>query len=159
VKTGSSGTEPATRLTLRDNRITNVGSLGIFLAGTVDSGIDGNLIGIGIGNNASAEGLAFSSHRIDNVCVERNAQVGSSQAAIQISNPSSGGHVGGQHGDPQPLLDGAGGGVGLARACRVRGRLRLDRGELGCRARGAGRRIRNFAAVPAGRRQARRRLR
>ena len=129
VKGGSDGTVPITRLSAHDNRITDVGALGIFLAGTVDSVIERNLVdgthaygcrdgsawfswgiqtngtlrntrihgntlrnlaGVGIGSNATADGLVFSDNQIENVCSERDAKTGSVQAAIQFSNLSAG---------------------------------------------------------------------
>ena len=44
VKGGNQGTDPIERLSVHDNRITNVGTLGIFVAGTIDSVIERNLV-------------------------------------------------------------------------------------------------------------------
>jgi len=44
VKGGVEGTDPISRLSVRDNRITNVGTLGIFLGGTIDSVVERNLV-------------------------------------------------------------------------------------------------------------------
>ena len=129
IKGGSEGTDPITRLSIYDNRITNVGTVGIFLAGTIDSVVERNLIdgthaygcsdgnawfswgiqthgtlrntrirenalrnlaGVGIGSNATADGLVISDNQIEDVCTERNAKVGSLQAAIQLHNGSAG---------------------------------------------------------------------
>jgi hypothetical protein len=129
VKGGGEGTDPITRLAIRANRITNVGPLGIFLAGTIDSVVERNLVdgthtfgcrdgnawfswgiqthgtlrdtriqentlrniaGVGIASNAIVDGLVFSDNQIENVCMERNAKVGSVQAAIQFGNLSAG---------------------------------------------------------------------
>jgi len=129
VKGGNEGTDPITRLSVRDNRITNVGTVGIFLAGTIDSVVERNLVdgthaygcrdgnawfswgiqtngrirntrvrenalrnlaGVGIGSNATADGLVFSDNQIENVCMERDAKVGSVEAAIQFSGGSVG---------------------------------------------------------------------
>jgi Right handed beta helix region len=129
AKGGGEGTDPITRLSIYDNRITNVGTVGIFLAGTIDSVaernlVDGthaygcrdgnawfswgiqthgtlrntrirenalrNLASVGIGSNATADGLVFSDNQIENVCMERDAKVGSVWAAIQFHNGSAG---------------------------------------------------------------------
>jgi hypothetical protein len=129
IKGGNEGTAPITRVLLAENRITNVGVLGIFLAGLVDGVVEHNLVdgthaygcrdgwawnswgiqtngtlratrvannvlrnlaGVGIGSNAAGTGLVFADNRIDNVCVERNASVGSVQAAIELGESTAG---------------------------------------------------------------------
>jgi hypothetical protein len=129
LKGGAGGTDPITRLSVHDNRIANVGVLGIYVGGAIDSVVEHNLVdgthaygcrdgwawnfwgihtggslrntrvrentlrnlaGVGIGSNASADRLVFADNRIENACVERNARVGSRQAAIEIGAETSG---------------------------------------------------------------------
>jgi len=44
IKGGSEGTDPIRRLLVAENRIENVGSVGMFLAGTIDSVVERNVI-------------------------------------------------------------------------------------------------------------------
>ena len=130
VKGAGSGMEYMPRFLVRDNTITDAGTVGIFLSGPDDSLIERNLVdgshaygcrrgwgwgswaiqtngklrntqirhntlrnlaSIAIGSNASVDGqLVFADNTIDNICLERNAKVGSVMAAIQLADGTSG---------------------------------------------------------------------
>jgi hypothetical protein len=74
VKGETTGTAPIERLVLRDNRIENVGHVGIFLAGTIDSIIEGNLVA-GTHTYGCPEGNAWTSWGIQTHGTLRNTVI------------------------------------------------------------------------------------
>lgn len=74
VKGGNEGNDPIPRLSVRDNQITNVGTLGIFLAGAVDSVIERNLVD-GTHSYGCREGGAWFSWGIQTNGKLRNTRI------------------------------------------------------------------------------------
>jgi hypothetical protein len=74
VKGDSTGTAPIERLTLRHNRIINVGPVGIFLAGPIDSVVEHNLVQ-GTHTYGCRNGNAWASWGIQTNGTLRNTQI------------------------------------------------------------------------------------